>query len=325
MITKRRLLAGAASLALAAITHHPARADSFPSKPIKLMVGYTPGGTTDILARAVAHRLSEKLGQPVVVDNRPGAAGGIASELTARAAPDGYTLLMATASSHGINPAVYSKLTYDPVADFQPVAFIASVPLVLAATPAIGVADTKALIALIKSKPGAMDYASSGNGSPGHLAGEVFRHMAGLTVQHIPYRGGAPSLTGVIAGETQYTFGTLPATLPHVRSGKLTALAVTTGKRSSVLPQVPTVAEVLPGYEVNTWNGILAPKGAPAAVVTRLNEAVAEVMKLDETKATFAREGAEPEAMTPAEFGTYIASGLARWAKLVKETGTKVD
>lgn len=260
MITKRRLLAGAASLALAILTLHSAQADSFPSKPIKLIVGYTPGGTTDILARAVAHRLSEKLGQPVVVDNRPGAAGGIASELTARAAPDGYTLLMATASSHGINPAVYSKLTYDPVADFQPVAFIASVPLVLAATPSIGVADTKALIALVKSKPGAMDYASSGNGSPGHLAGEVFRHMAGLTVQHIPYRGGAPSLTGVIAGETQYTFGTLPATLPHVKSGKLSALAVTTGKRSSVLPEVPTVAEILPGYEVNTWNGILARK-----------------------------------------------------------------
>ena len=325
MTTKRRLLAGAASLALAIFAGHPAQADSFPSKPIKLMVGYTPGGTTDILARVVAHRLSEKLGQPVVVDNRPGAAGGIASELTARSAPDGYTLLMATASSHGINPAVYSKLTYDPVADFQPVAFIASAPLVLAVNPSVGVADTKQLIELVKSKPGAMDYASSGNGSPGHLAGEVFRHMAGLTVQHIPYRGGAPSLTGVIAGETQYTFGTLPATLPHVKSGKLTALAVTTDKRSSVLPEVPTVAEVLPGYEVNTWNGILAPKGTPAAVVTRINEAAAEIMKSAETKAAFAREGAEPEAMTPAQFGAYVASGLARWARLVKETGTKVD
>jgi len=325
MTTKRRLLAGAASLALAVLAGHPAQADSFPSKPIKLMVGYTPGGTTDILARVVAHRLSEKLGQPVVVDNRPGAAGGIASEITARAAPDGYTLLMATASSHGINPAVYSKLTYDPVADFQPVAFIASVPLVLAVNPSVGVVDTKQLVELIKSKPGAMDYASSGNGSPGHLAGEVFRHMAGLTVQHIPYRGGAPSLTGVIAGETHYTFGTLPATLPHVKSGKLTALAVTTDKRSSVLPEVPTVAEVLPGYEVNTWNGIFAPKGTPAAVVTRINEAVAEVMKSAETKAAFAREGAEPEAMTPAQFGAYVASGLARWARLVKETGTKVD
>lgn len=325
MITKRRLLAGAASLALAAIAHLPAQADTFPSKAIKLMVGYAPGGTTDILARVVAHKLSEKLGQPVVVDNRPGAAGGIGSEIAARSAPDGYTLLMATASSHGINPAVYSKLSYDPVGDFQPVAFIASVPLVLAVNPSVGVSDIKALIELVKSKPGAMDYASSGNGSPGHLAGEMFRHMAGLTVQHIPYRGGAPSLTGVIAGETQYTFGTLPATLPHVKSGKLVALAVTTDKRSSVLPEVPTVAEALPGYEVNTWNGILAPKGTPAPVVARINEAVAEVMKSAETKAAFAREGAEPQAMTPAEFGAYISSGLAHWAKLVKDTGAKID
>jgi tripartite-type tricarboxylate transporter receptor subunit TctC len=325
MITKRRLLAGAASLALATIAQLPAQADTFPSKAIKLTVGYAPGGTTDILARVVAHKLSEKLGQPVVVDNRPGAAGGIGSEIVARSAPDGYTLLMATASSHGINPAVYSKLSYDPVGDFQPVAFIASVPLVLAVNPSVGVSDIKALIELVKSKPGAMDYASSGNGSPGHLAGEMFRHMAGLKVQHIPYRGGAPSLTGVIAGETQYTFGTLPATLPHVKSGKLRALAVTTDKRSSVLPEVPTVAEALPGYEVNTWNGILAPKGTPAAVVARINEAVAEVMKSDETRAAFAREGAEPQAMTPAEFGAYISNGLAHWAKLVKDTGTKID
>lgn len=325
MITKRHLLIGAASLTLVAISQPHAQADTYPSKPIKLMVGYAPGGTTDILARAVAHKLSEKLGQPVVVDNRPGAAGGIGSEIAARSAPDGYTLLMATASSHGINPAVYSKLTYDPVADFQPVAFIASVPLVLAVNPTVGASDTRKLIELIKSKPAAMDYASSGNGSPGHLAGEMFRHMGGLKVQHIPYRGGAPSLTGVIAGETQYTFGTLPATLPHVKSGKLVALAVTTGKRSSVLPDTPTVAETLPGYEVNTWNGILAPKGTPAAIVMKLNEAVAEVMKADETKAAFAREGAEPQSMTPAQFGTYISNGLAGWAQLVKETGTKID
>ncbi len=325
MITKRHLLIGAASLTLVAISQPSAQADTYPSKPIKLMVGYAPGGTTDILARAVAHKLSEKLGQPVVVDNRPGAAGGIGSEIAARSAPDGYTLLMATASSHGINPAVYSKLTYDPVADFQPVAFIASVPLVLAVNPSVGASNTSKLIELIKSKPAAMDYASSGNGSPGHLAGEMFRHMGGLKVQHIPYRGGAPSLTGVIAGETQYTFGTLPATLPHVKSGKLVALAVTTGKRSSVLPDTPTIAETLPGYEVNTWNGILAPKGTPAAIVTQLNEAVAEVMKSAETKAAFAREGAEPQSMTPAQFGTYISSGLAGWAQLVKETGTKID
>lgn len=324
MITKRQLLAGAMALAFFA-AGQPVLADDYPSKPIKLVVGYTPGGTTDILARAVAHKLSEKLGQPVVVDNRPGAAGGIGAEVVAESEPDGYTLLMATASSHGINPAVYSNLSYDPVKDFEPVAFIASVPLVLAVNPSLGVKDTPGLVALIKEKPGEMDYASSGNGSPGHLAGEMFRHMAGLDVQHIPYKGGAPSLTAVIAGETHFTFGTLPATLPHVKSGKLVALAITTDKRSGALPDTPTVAETLPGYEVNSWNGVLAPKGTPETIVTALNAAIAEVMATEDTKAAFAREGAEPQQMTSAEFGTYVAEGLKRWAKIVADTGAKID
>lgn len=325
MSTKRQFLAGATAVLALSMLGHNAQAQTYPSKPIKLVVGYTPGGTTDILARVVADKLSQKLGQPVVVDNRPGAAGGIGAELVAESEPDGYTLLMATASSHGINPAVYSKLAYDPVKDFEPIAFIASVPLVLAVNPAVGVKDTAGLVALVKSKPGEMDYASSGNGSPGHLAAEMFRHMAGLDVQHIPYKGGAPSLTAVIAGETQFTFGTLPATLPHVKGGKLVALAVTTNKRSSVLPDTPTVAETLPGYEINTWNGILAPSGTPEAIVKRLNEAVGEVMAADDTKAAFAREGAEPQSMSPSEFGAYIADGLVGWAKLVADTGAKID
>ncbi len=324
MITRRQLLAGATALAISLVGQN-ALADTYPSKPIKLVVGYTPGGTTDILARAVAHKLSEKLGQPVVVDNRPGAAGGIGAEVVAQSEPDGYTLLMATASSHGINPAVYSKLAYDPVNDFQPVAFIASVPLVLAVNPSLGVRDTAGLIKLVESKPGEMDYASSGNGSPGHLAGEMFRHMAGLVVQHIPYKGGAPSLTAVIAGETHFTFGTLPATLPHVKNGKLVALALTTDKRSSALPDVPTVAETLPGYEVNSWNGVLAPRGTPDAIVSKLNAAIAEVMVSEDTKAAFAREGAEPQQMSATEFGAYINDGLIRWAKIVTETGAKID
>lgn len=324
MVTRRQLLAGATALAIS-LMGQPALADTYPSKPIKLVVGYTPGGTTDILARAVAHKLSEKLGQPVVVDNRPGAAGGIGAEVVAQSEPDGYTLLMATASSHGINPAVYSKLAYDPVNDFQPVAFIASVPLVLAVNPSLGVKDTAGLIKLVESKPTEMDYASSGNGSPGHLAGEMFRHMAGLDVQHIPYKGGAPSLTAVIAGETHFTFGTLPATLPHVKSGKLVALAITTEKRSSALPDVPTVSETLQGYEVNSWNGVLAPRGTPDAIVAQLNTAISEVMLSDDTKAAFAREGAEPQQMSSSEFGAYINDGLIRWAKIVTETGAKID
>lgn len=324
MITKRQLLAGAMALAFFT-AGQPVLADDYPSKPIKLVVGYTPGGTTDILARAVAHKLSEKLGQPVVVDNRPGAAGGIGAEVVAESEPDGYTLLMATASSHGINPAVYSNLSYDPVKDFEPVAFIASVPLVLAVNPSLGVKDTSGLVALIKGKPGEMDYASSGNGSPGHLAGEMFRHMAGLDVQHIPYKGGAPSLTAVIAGETHFTFGTLPATLPHVKSGKLVALAITTSKRSGALPDTPTVAETLSGYDVNSWNGVLAPKGTPETIVTALNAAIAEVMATEDAKAAFAREGAEPQQMTSAEFGAYVAEGLKRWAKIVADTGAKID
>ncbi len=272
-----------------------AQAETYPSRPVRLVVGYTPGGSTDILARVAGQFLSEKLGQPIVVDNRPGAAGLLAAELVAGSPPDGYTLFMATAASHGISPALYRQINYDPIRDFVPVAFVGSLPLLLVVTKSLGVTSTQELIDLLKARPGEINYASSGNGSPVHLAGEIFRHMTGVSVQHIPYRGGAPSLTGLLAGEAQFSFATISSALPQVRGGSLVGLAVTTQQRSPAVPDIPTVADTVPGYEVDTWNGILAPRGTPAAIVEKVNTAMVEIAASQALKDGFLREGAVPD------------------------------
>lgn len=301
---------------------------SYPSQPVRIVVGYSAGGTTDILARALGEQLSKELKQPVIIENKAGAAGNIAAAGVQQAAPDGYTLFMATVSSHGINPAVYKKsLGYDPVGGFTPISMIASIPLVLVSNPNLPVKSVTDLVELARSKPGDLNYSSSGNGSPVHVAGAMFAAEAQVQIQHVPYRGGALANTSVMSGETQFSFATLPAALPQVRAGALRALAVTTRERSAELPDVPTVAEtaVFKGYEINTWNALMAPKGTPAAVVDILNKAVAQALAAPALQARFKGEGATPGASSPAELGQFVNAELTRWAGIIKAVNIQIE
>ncbi|MFU2070080.1 Bug family tripartite tricarboxylate transporter substrate binding protein [Bordetella hinzii] len=287
----------------------PAAQAAYPEQPIRIVIGYAAGGTTDILARALAEQLGKTLKQSIIVENKPGAAGNIAAASVQQAAPDGYTVFMATVSSHGINPALYKKsLGYDPVGGFAPVGMVASIPLVLVANPKLPATDVAGLVALAKSKPGEMNYSSSGNGSPVHLAGAMFAQQAHLDIVHVPYRGGSLANTAVMTGEAQFSFATLPGAMPQVKAGALRALAVTTRERSPQLPDVPTVAEApgFKGYEINTWNALLAPKGTPPEAIATLNAALKQAMASDKLKEHFQREGATPVTSTPAELASFI-------------------
>lgn len=319
---KKILAAALMALAL------PAAQAAYPEQPIRIVIGYAAGGTTDILARALAEQLGKSLKQSIIIENKPGAAGNIAAASVQQASPDGYTLFMATVSSHGINPALYKKsLGYDPVGGFAPVGMVAAIPLVLVANPKLPVNSVAELVALAKSKPGDMNYSSSGNGSPVHLAGAMFAQQAHLEIVHVPYRGGALANTAVMTGEAQFSFATLPGAMPQVKAGTLRALAVTTRERSSQLPDVPTVAEtpVFKGYEINTWNALLAPKGTPPEVLNRLNAAIKDAMASPKLKEHFEREGATPATSTPAELDAFIKTELAKWADVVKTVNIRVD
>jgi tripartite-type tricarboxylate transporter receptor subunit TctC len=290
---------------------------AYPNAPIRLVVGYAAGGTTDILARSLGEQLGKILGQTIIVDNKPGAA------FVAQAKPDGYTLYMATVASHGINPALYrGKLPFDPIKDFAPVSLVASIPLMLVLNPTLPVKSIKELIEYAKKNPGKLNYASSGNGSPGHLAAAVFNDATKIQIEHIPFKGGNPANTSVLAGETQMTFATVPGALPHVVAGKLIALGVTTKQRSGQLPNVPTIAEAagLPTYDISTWNAVLAPKGTPDAVVARLNAAIIQAMKSPELRQRFEKEGAMPMTSTPKELSDFIVLEVERWGKVVDKT-----
>ncbi len=301
-------------------------AANYPSKPIRLLVGFPPGGSTDILSRMMGQKLADALGQQVVIDNRAGAAGNLASELVAKGNPDGYTLLMATVSSHGINPGLYKKLPYDPVKDYAPVTLIASYPLILAVHPAVAVKNVKDLIALAKAKPGQVRFGSSGNGSPGHLSGEIFKSMAGVELLHVPYKGGAPSTIAVLGGEVQITFATLPGVMPHIKSGKLTGPAVTTIKRSPALPDVPTIAESgLAGFDVSSWAGLMAPAGTPKPILNRLHAAAIKALVSADVRERLAGEGAEPVGNTPEQFAAFVKTELAKWALAIKQAGAQID
>ncbi|WPL81807.1 tripartite tricarboxylate transporter substrate binding protein [Bordetella hinzii] len=306
----------------------PAAQAAYPEQPIRIVIGYAAGGTTDILARALAEQLGKTLKQSIIVENKPGAAGNIAAASVQQAAPDGYTVFMATVSSHGINPALYKKsLGYDPVGGFAPVGMVASIPLVLVANPKLPATDVAGLVALAKSKPGEMNYSSSGNGSPVHLAGAMFAQQAHLDIVHVPYRGGSLANTAVMTGEAQFSFATLPGAMPQVKAGALRALAVTTRERSPQLPDVPTVAEVpgFKGYEINTWNALLAPKGTPPEAIATLNAALKQAMASDKLKEHFQREGATPVTSTPAELASFIQAELAKWAGVVQSVNIRVD
>jgi tripartite-type tricarboxylate transporter receptor subunit TctC len=300
-------------------------AQQYPSKAIRFVVPYVPGGGTDTVARLTGQKLSEALGQAVVIDNRPGAGGVIGGEIVAKSPPDGYTIMLASSSPITVAPHIQKRMPYDPLKDFTPVTLIAIVPALLAVHPALPVKSVKDLIALAKVKPGALTFSSSGNGGTGHVSGEMFKMLAGVDMLHVPYKGTAPATTAVVSGEVSLTFGNMISLLPQVKMGKLRALAVTTAKRSPVLPNIPTVAETLPGYLSGPWYGVLAPAGLPPAILSRLNQELVKVVHSREVSDSLRSEGAEPIGSSPAEFAAHIKSELERMGKVVRQSKMKVD
>ena len=303
-----------------------ASAQNYPNKPIRLVVPFPPGGTTDILARQVGERLAATLGQPVVIDNRPGAAGNVGSEIVAKSAPDGYTLLLCTVSSHAINPGLYSKLPYDHIKDFAPIVLVARVPNVLEVTPSLPVNTVGDLIKLAKERPGQLNFASSGSGTSIHLSGELFKTMAGVDMVHVPYKGSAPALVDLVSGQVQLMFDNLPSSIAQIRGGKLRAIAVTSAQRAPALPDIPTIAESgLPGFEATSWFGVLAPAGTPAEIVKRLNAEIDKWLQSPEAKEKLLAQGAVAAGGSAEEFAAYIRAETEKWAKVIKASGAKVD
>jgi len=301
-------------------------AANYPAKPVRLVVPFPAGGTTDILARAVAQRLSEAWGQQVIVDNRPGAGGNIGSDLVAKAKPDGYTLLMGTVGTHAINPSLYRNMPYDHVKDFAPVILVAGVPNVLVVNPSLPVHSVPELIAYAKANPGKLNFASSGNGTSIHLSGELFKAMTGVEMTHVPYKGSAPALTDLIGGQVQLMFDNLPSSLPFIKAGKLRALAVTSGARAAALPDLPTLAESgLPGFEASSWFGVLAPAGTSRDIVAKLNGAIAGWLASPEAKEKLLAQGAIAAGGTPEDFARHIGAETSKWAKVVKASGAHID
>ncbi|OFW30240.1 MAG: hypothetical protein A3H97_00400 [Acidobacteria bacterium RIFCSPLOWO2_02_FULL_65_29] len=314
------------ALVLAVAGAPGAYAQQYPGRPIRMIVPFPPSGSTDIMARVLAQKLTERLGQQVIVDNRGGAGGTIGMELAAKAPPDGYTLMMSTSITHTVGVSLYSKLPYNVLTDFAPITMAASVPLLVVVNPSVPARSVKELIALAKARPGQLNYASPGNGTSGHLAAEMFKSMAGVDVVHVPYKGGGPAVMDLIGGQVQMLILSAVATLPHVKSGKLRALALTSLTRSPDLPNISTVSESgLPGYEVVLWYGVFAPAKTPKAIVTRLNQDVVRIMQSPEIGARLASEGGRPVGNTPEQFQEIIKADVAKWAKIVKDAGIKVE
>ena len=309
-------------LAAAALHTGIAAAQTYPAKPIRLMVPFPPGGSTDIVARIVAQKLSVQLGQPVVIENRGGAGGTIGTAVVAKAAPDGYSLLVGSTSTHVVAPSVYAKLEYDPVKDFAPVSLMAVTPYLLVVHPAVQAKTVKELVDLMRAQPGRLNYASAGIGSTTHLAMEMLKFASGTFALHIPYNGNGPAGAAVIAGQVEILFGSLPSVLPHARSGRVRALAVGTLKRSPSLPEVPTVAESgYAGFDASLWLAIMAPAGTPAPVIERLNREVLAAASAPDTRELLDKAGAEVLTSTPAELAAMIREGVAKYAKIVKMAG----
>ena len=298
-----------------------AAAQQYPSRPIRLIVPQSAGGSTDVIARVVAQRMSESLGQTVIVDNRPGAGSLNGIEIVANAAPDGYTLL-GVAASYTINPALHKKLPFDPIRDFAPITQLATLPHLLVVHPSVPVNSVKELIALAQAKPGALNYASSGIATSTHLAAELFMYMTRTSMVNVPYKGGAPAMVGMLSGQCQLNFATISTALPHVRSGKLRPLAVTTAKRSVAAPEFPTIAEAgVPGYEHASWVGLLATAKVPQAVITRLNAVAVKAAHAPDVKAALLKDGLEVTGTTPAEYAAIIKTEIAKWIKVAKAAG----
>jgi tripartite-type tricarboxylate transporter receptor subunit TctC len=300
-------------------------AEVYPAKPIRFILPFPPGGGTDILGRVIAERLTVNLGQPVVIENRGGAGGNVGAEAAAKSAPDGYTIVLA-APSLAISPSLYSKLNYDPVKDLAPISLVGTVPNVLITYPSLPAQNLAEFIALAKTKPGAMNFGSGGSGTSNHLAGELFNIVAGVKLVHVPYKGVNLAMNDVLGGQIQLVVIGIPAAQPHIRAGRLRALAVIAPQRSPALPEVPTVAEAgLPNFEVTTWYGVLAPAGTPRPVIARLNAELVRVMHAPDLKERFAATGTEPRTSTPEEFADYIQQEIAKWGRVVREAGLRAD
>lgn len=326
MTFMHRVMRMAAFLGSAAVIASSAMAQDYPVRPVALVVPFPAGGPTDLFARQIGFELSKSLGQQVVVENRPGAGGIIGSQAVARAAPDGYTLLMATTGTHAINATLYSRLGYDPVRDFAPVSTVSHASNLLVVNPNVPARNVKELVALAKSKPGKLTVASSGNGTTIHLSAEMFKAMTQTDMLHVPFKGSAGALIELIAGRVDVMFDNFATAWPHVKAGKLHALAVTDSRRLRAAPDLPTVAEAgVPGYEATVWFGVLAPAGTPEAVVKRLNAEIRKVLDSAAVKEKFAAEGAEPFPLSPAEFSDLIKADIVRWGEAVKRSGARVE
>ncbi|MDM0082106.1 tripartite tricarboxylate transporter substrate binding protein [Variovorax sp. J31P179] len=331
--SRRGALALAASAALALLAGPAAAQSTWPTKPVRIVVPFAPGGTTDILARAVAPELSRAFGQQFIVDNRAGAGGNVGAEIVARAPNDGYTLLMGTVGTHGINRALYPKLPYDPIKDFVPITLVAAVPNVMEMNvdkaKALNINNVADFVKYAKANPGKLNMASSGSGTSIHLAGELFKSMTGSYMTHIPYRGSGPALMDMVGGNADVMFDNLPSSMQQIKGGKLKALAVTSAQRSPALPDVPTVEEAggpaLKGYEASSWFGLLAPAGTPPDIVNRVQQEVAKALNSPAVKEKLVAQGAIPSGNSPADFAKLIDAEHVKWAKVVKASGAKVD
>ena len=319
MVTARAAI-GALLISLSAHSH----AADYPARPIRLIVPFAPGGGLEITARSIGQKLTEKRGQAVVIDNRPGAATIVGSEIASKASPDGYTLLMIT-TTFAINPSLYGKLPYDPNRDFAPVTQITSVPNILVVNPSIAAHTVRELIALAKAKPGQLNYASAGSGTSPHLAAELFKTMAGVEMTHIPYKGIPPAVTDVIAGRVTMLMTTTISAAPHVKSGRLRALAITSPKRLAAMPDVPAIGETVPGYEADAFQGMVAPAGVPKVIVRQLADDIAAIVRLPDIRERITADGAEPIGSTPEAFGAFLKKEMLKWAKVVKESGARPD
>ncbi|MFD1701407.1 Bug family tripartite tricarboxylate transporter substrate binding protein [Methylopila henanensis] len=327
-LTRRRfggLLGGAAGAAALGTLARPALAQSFPSRPITMIVPFAPGGSTDLVARLVAAKMGDALGQQVLVDNRGGAGGNLGAGTVAKADPDGYTILMGTVATHALNPALYKKISYNAETDFAPISLLVNVPNVLTVNPNFEAKTVQELIDLAKANPGKYSYASSGNGSPLHLSGELFKKLAGIDLIHIPYKGSGPALVDVIAGQVPIQFDNMPSSTEHIKAGRLRALGVTTAKRVPTFPDLPAIAETLPGYDTYSWNALFAPAGTPKEAIDRMHDAAVKALADDAVKAKLSDFSAVVVGSGPDELAALVKSELAKWAPIVKDSGAQID
>ncbi len=315
----------AAAASVAAAPAIAADGQTYPAKAIRIVVPFPPGGIADLICRVFAQKFTETWNQPAVVDNRAGAGGNIGADIIAKAPPDGYTIGIGSIGTHAVNASLFSKMPYDPIRDFAPVALVMEADGLLVLHPSVPVKSVKELIALARARPGQLAYASAGNGTAAHLAGELFKSMTKIDLVHVPYKGNVPAITDLVGGQTSMLFATMPTALPLARAGKLHALAVTGAHRNPAAPELPAMAETLPGFDVTNWIGIFAPAGTPTDIIAKLNAEITRIMRLPETQSRLANEGAKFRPNTPAEFGAFVKTEIAKWGKVIRDSGARAD